>query len=297
MWGRHPNIRRSELQIYKKTEKPPRPYPGEDVGDYLDRLRKAGVRAPAKRMIKTDEQIEGCIEAGRINSLVLDAAARAVREGGSTADIDRAVVRETQRLGGRAACLGFEGFPRSVCTSPNDVVCHGIPSESVILKEGDILNVDCTTVYNGYFGDASRMFRIGKVSRVADELIGVTEECVKIATKNIVPYESHLGDIGYYINQHARSHGFTVVREIGGHGVGLDMHEDPFVCHRGILGSGMLLVPGMIFTVEPMINEGSGGFYIDEDDGWTVYTEDGGLSAQIEYELLITEEGARVISK
>ena len=285
------------MNIYKPQTKAPRPYTGEGVAEYIKRLRDAGIRAPSPKMIKTESEIRGCIEAGRINSLVLDAASRAVREGASTADIDAAVVSETKRLGGSAACLGFEGFPRSVCTSPNDVVCHGIPSESVILKEGDILNVDCTTVYGGYYGDASRMFKIGSVSERASDLIRVTEECVELAVKSIVPYESHLGDIGYYINRHAKAHGYTVVREIGGHGVGLKMHEDPFVCHRGILGSGMLLIPGMIFTVEPMINEGSGGFYIDEEDGWTVYTEDGGLSAQIEYELLITEDGVRIISK
>lgn len=284
------------IRIYKPAPKPPKRGEGEPIGDYILRLREAGIRTPSVKMIKTEEEILGCIEAGRINSLVLDAAVEAVREGVSTELIDRRVSEVTSELGGRCACLGFEGFPKSVCTSLNNVVCHGIPSEDVILKEGDILNVDCTTEYGGYFGDASRMLTVGEISQRARELIEVTRECVEIAVKNIVPYQSHLGDIGYHISRHARAHGFTVVREIGGHGVGLRMHEDPFVCHRGVLGSGMLLLPGMIFTVEPMVNERGGGFYIDEDDGWTVYTEDGGLSAQIEYELLITEDGVRIIS-
>jgi len=284
------------IRIYKPAPKTPRPSEGEPIGDYLRRLREMGIRTPSAKMIKTEAEIAGCIEAGRINSLVLDAAAEAVREGVSTELIDRRVAETTAALGGKCACLGFEGFPKSVCTSLNDVVCHGIPSEDVILGEGDILNVDCTTEYGGYFGDASRMFEVGEISPKARELIEVTRECVELAVKSICPYDSHLGDIGYYISRHARAHGFTVVREIGGHGVGLKMHEDPFVCHRGVLGSGMVLLPGMIFTVEPMVNERGGGFYIDEEDGWTVYTEDGGLSAQIEYEILVTEDGVRVIS-
>lgn len=270
---------------------------GEDTRTYLARLRAMGLRTPTSKMIKTKEQIDGCREAGRINSLVLDAVSRVIDVGISTQEIDDIVVRETKRLGGRAACLGYEGFPKSVCTSKNNIVCHGIPSENDILREGDIINVDCTTEYGGYFGDASRMFKIGRVSDAAEKLVRVTEESVKLALSHIVPYESHLGDIGYYISRHARSHGYSVVREIGGHGVGLAMHEDPYVCHTGLLGSGMILLPGMIFTIEPMVNEGRPSFYIDERDGWTVYTGDGKLSAQIEYEILITDSGTEILSK
>ena len=285
------------MQIHRLPPRAPKRALGESMADYITRLREAGIRAPSPRMIKTEEQIRGCIEAGRVNSEILDAVESSIRVGMTTEEIDMIVVRETERRGGRCACLGFEGFPKSVCTSVNNVVCHGIPSEREVLLEGDILNVDCTTVYNGYFGDASRMFAIGNISENARRLLEVTRECVELAVKNIVPYESHLGDIGYYINRHAKANGYSVVREIGGHGVGLMMHEDPFVCHRGILGSGMLLLPGMIFTVEPMVNEGSAGFYIDPQDGWTVLTEDGRLSAQIEYELLITEDGVKILSK
>jgi methionyl aminopeptidase len=177
------------------------------------------------------------------------------------------------------------------------VICHGIPDEKCVLKDGDIINVDCTTVYNGYFGDASRMFVIGNATDEAKRLVEVTKEALEIAVSHLKPFESHLGDIGYYINTYARQNGYSVVREIGGHGVGLQMHEDPYVCHIGTLGKGMTLVPGMIFTIEPMINEGTGAFYIDEKDGWTVYTLDGGLSAQVEYEILMTDTGCEIISK
>lgn len=274
-----------------------RPREGEPLSLYLARMRAAGFKMPTAEMIKTDEQIKGCREAGRINSLVLDAVEREITVGISTADIDDIVVSETKRLGGVAATLGYEGFPSSVCTSVNDVVCHGIPSRSEKLREGDILNVDCTTVFGGYYGDASRMFRIGDVSPVAEKLISVTEESVRRAVNSVKPYESTLGDLGYAICSYVRECGFSVVREIGGHGVGLKMHEDPYVCHTGIPGKGMLIIPGMIFTVEPMINEGKAKFYIDKKDGWTVRTLDGGLSAQIEYELLVTEDGVEILSK
>ena len=274
-----------------------RPFENEPALEYIRRMRASGVKMPAAKMIKTKEQIEGCRVAGRINSLVLDAVEREIRVGMTTEDIDEIVAYETKRLGGIAACLGFEGYPKSVCTSLNDVICHGIPSKKDIIREGDILNVDCTTVYNGYFGDASRMFTFGEITPTARRLVEVTREAVDMTVAAIKPYETHLGDIGHVINSHAKKNGFTVVREIGGHGVGLEMHEDPYVCHTGILGSGILLIPGMIFTVEPMVCEGKARFFVDEDDGWTVYTEDGKLTAQVEYELLVTDTGVEILSK
>ena len=274
-----------------------RPLVGETVYDLIKRLRESGVKTPTTKMIKTAEQIEGCREAGRINSLVLDAVEKNLTVGMSTADIDDIVATETRRLGGRAATLGYEGFPKSVCTSVNNVVCHGIPSKKHTIREGDILNVDCTTVYGGYFGDASRMFTFGSISDEAEKLVRVTKEAVELAVSDIKPYVSHLGDIGYIINRHAKANGFSVVREIGGHGVGLAMHEDPFVCHTGLYGGGMVLLPGMIFTIEPMVNAGRAKVYVDPKDGWTVYTLDGSLSAQIEYEILITEDGTEILSK
>ncbi len=276
---------------------PPARLPDEEIAEYISRLRKLGIKTPAVKMIKTPEQIRGCREAGRVNSLILDAVEREIEIGMTTADIDEIVKRETRALGAVPACLGFEGFPGAVCTSPNNVICHGIPSERVVIREGDIINVDCTTEYGGYFGDASRMYTFGRISEEAERLVRVTEEAVKLAAESIMPYKSHLGDIGYHINRHARASGFTVVREIGGHGVGLAMHEDPYVCHVGSQGAGMLLLPGMIFTIEPMINQGKSKFYIDPKDGWTVFTMDGLLSAQVEYEILVTETGYEILSK
>ena len=273
------------------------PHPGESFSEYRERLRAFGVKMPTEKMIKTPKEIEGCREAGRINSLVLDRVEREISVGMSTADIDAIVVSELSALGATSATLGYEGFPASVCTSVNSVICHGIPSRNEILREGDIINVDCTSVYGGYFGDASRMFSFGKISDSARRLIEVTREAVEMCVAAIKPYETRLGDIGHIVNSHAKKNGFSVVREIGGHGVGLAMHEDPFVCHTGLPGRGLLLVPGMIFTVEPMINEGRARFYIDQKDGWTVRTLDGKLSAQIEYELLVTESGVEILSK
>ncbi len=271
--------------------------PDMTVDEMLRELKRLGYRTPGKKMIKTPEQIAGCREAGRINSLVLDAVASEIKLGMSTLDIDEIVVEKTRELGGIPACLGYEGFPRSVCTSLNSVVCHGIPSKKDVIKEGDILNVDCTTLYEGYYGDASRMFTFGEISDTASRLVNLTREAVEMSILWLAPFTSFLGDIGYVIGSMARAKGFSVVREIGGHGVGLKMHEDPYVCHLGLKGSGIVLVPGMIFTVEPMINQGTGAFIIDEKDGWTVRTADGGLSAQVEYEILITHDSYEILSK
>ena len=274
-----------------------RPARGASREQIIAELRSLGRITPSLKMLKSEEQIAGCIEAGRINSLILDRVAAIIAPGISTGDIDDLVAEQTRLLGGRPATLGFQGFPKSVCTSVNDVICHGIPSHSRVLKEGDILNVDCTTVVDGYYGDASRMFRIGEVSEEADRLIRLTESAVERAVASLAPYTSTLGDIGHVIHTMASAAGYSVVREIGGHGVGLAMHEEPYVCHIGTAGAGVTLMPGMIFTVEPMINMGNSRFYVDKKDGWTVRTADGRLSAQVEYEVLITEEGHLILSK
>ena len=260
-------------------------------------LRDKGYKTPSRAMIKTPEQIAGCREAGRINSLILDAVEREIKVGMTTADIDEVVMEETKRLGGIPACLGYQGFPKAVCTSANNVVCHGIPSEKAVIREGDIINVDCTTKYEGYFGDASRMYTFGKISPEAQKLVDVTKRATMAAVEHIKPFTTYLGDIGYIINTMAKENGFSVVREIGGHGVGLQMHEDPYVCHIGFMGRGMILLPGMIFTIEPMINAGSGKIYISPIDGWTVYTSDGKLFAQVEHEVLVTNDGFEILSK
>ena len=262
----------------------------------LESFRKKGCIVPPHSLIKNEKEIEGIREACRINTLILDKVASEIKEGMTTGDIDRIVVAETKRLGGRSGCLGYEGYPKSVCTSVNDVVCHGIPSDKVKLKAGDIVNVDCTTKVNGYFGDSSRMFEIGKVSDEAHKLVTVTKECLDKAVQEIKPY-CHVGDIGDIVSKHAKENGFSVVKELGGHGVGLKMHEEPFVNHTAKKGTGMLLVPGMVFTIEPMINAGKAGVCVDDSDGWTIYTWDDSLSAQWEYTLLMTENGVEILAK
>jgi methionyl aminopeptidase len=264
-------------------------------GEAIARLRTKGYKTPTNAMIKTPEQIKGCRMAGEINSKVLDVVEREIKVGMSTQDIDDIVMEETKKLGGIPACLGYEGFPKSVCTSVNNVVCHGIPSKKVKLKSGDIVNVDCTTEVNGYFGDSSRMFLIGECSDEAKKLVAVTKECLDNAVKGIKPY-SPAGDIGDIVSSHARKNGYTVEKELGGHGVGLAMHEDPFISHTAKKGTGMILAPGMVFTIEPMINAGKAGVCIDDNDGWTIYTWDDSLSAQWEYTLLMTESGIEILS-
>ena len=270
---------------------------GGKSADAILYLRERGFKTPTKAMIKTPEQIKGCREAGRINSLILDAVEREIKVGMTTADIDEVVMEETKRLGGIPACLGYEGFPKAVCTSVNNVVCHGIPSKKQIIRDGDIINVDCTTKFEGYFGDASRMYTFGKISPEVERLVNLTKSATMAAVQHIKPFTTYLGDIGYIINTMAKEQGFKVVREIGGHGVGLEMHEDPYVCHIGFMGRGMMLLPGMIFTIEPMINAGEGDVYISPIDGWTIYTADGSLSAQVEHEVLVTNDGFEILSK
>ena len=255
-----------------------------------------GEIVPTRAILKTAEQIEKIKESARLNTAVLDEVAKHIRIGMSTAEIDKLVYDFTTEHGGIPAPLNYEGFPKSVCTSINNVICHGIPSEHEILIDGDIINVDVSTILNGYFSDASRMFTIGEVSPEAERIVRVTKECVELGLKAAKPW-GHLGDIAYAINSHAQENGYSVVEEIGGHGIGLEFHEEPFVSYVTPKGSERVLVPGMMFTIEPMINQGSPEFYVDEDNGWTVYTDDDGLSAQIEYMVLIKEDGVEVLTK
>ena len=255
-----------------------------------------GEIVPRRNMLKTKAQIEKIRVSADLNTAVLDHVAKHIHAGMSTEEIDKLVYDYTVEHGGIPAPLNYQGFPKSACTSLNNEICHGIPSENIILAEGDIINVDVSTILDGYFSDASRMFKIGEVSERAEKLVRVTEECVELGLAQAKPW-NHLGDIAYAINSHAQENGYSVVEEIGGHGVGVAFHEDPFVSYVTPKGSEMLLVPGMIFTIEPMINEGTPEFYVDEENEWTVYTEDDGLSAQIEYMVLITEDGAEVLTK
>lgn len=266
-----------------------------DFDEKIRQFQLEGHEVPDRSIIKTPEQIEGIRKSAVINIAVLDEIGDKIRAGMSTQQIDDIVYNTTVKMGGIPADLHYEGFPKSVCTSINDEVCHGIPSDDIILKDGDIVNVDCSTILNGYFSDSSRMFCIGDVSPEKKKLVEVTHECVQIGIDNVKPW-TFLGDMGSKVHQHALDNGYTVVREIGGHGCGLEFHEDPFVSYVSKPGEEMLMVPGMCFTIEPMVNMGTDRIYQDEKNGWTIYTEDGKPSAQWEVQVLVTETGHEVIT-
>lgn len=254
-----------------------------------------GHLVPTRDLIKTPEQIEGIRKSGIINTGVLDLVAKEIRAGMSTLEIDKLVYEYTHDHGAIPACLGYEGFPKSCCTSVNEVVCHGIPSEYEILEEGDIINVDCTTILNGYYADASRMFIIGETSPEKKKLVDVAKECLEIGMAVAKPF-GFVGDIGNAVEKHAKKNGFSVVRDLCGHGVGVEFHEEPDVEHFGKKGTGMLLVPGMTFTIEPMINMGTYEVFVDEEDDWTVVTEDELPSAQWEHTFVMTENGLEILT-
>ena len=255
-----------------------------------------GYLVPERKLIKTSEQIEGIRKAGALNTAVLDHVAEHIHEGMSTLDIDKLVYDFTTKHGGIPAPLNYEGFPKSVCTSVNEVVCHGIPNEDEILEEGDIINVDCTTILDGFYGDASRMFIIGKTTPEKEKLVQVAKECMEIGAEVTKPY-TFVGDSAAAITKHAHKNGFSVVRDLCGHGVGNAFHEEPDMFHYGKKGTGMLLVPGMVFTIEPMINMGTWEVFIDSEDEWTVVSEDELPSAQWEHTYLMTEEGLETLSE
>lgn len=259
-------------------------------------LASKGQIVPDRSLLKTPEQIAEIRKSADLNTAVLDHVAAHIKAGMSTAEIDKLVYDFTTEHGGIPAPLNYEGFPKSVCTSINNVICHGIPSENEILQDGDIINVDVSTILNGYYSDASRMFAIGNLDERSEKIMRVTKECVELGLKAAKPW-GHLGDIAHAINSHAQANGYSVVEEIGGHGIGLEFHEEPFVSYVTKKGTEMVLVPGMMFTIEPMINEGTPEFFVDEDNGWTIYTLDDGLSAQIEYMVLVTEKDVEVLTK
>ena len=254
-----------------------------------------GILVPRRDMIKTPEQIEGIRRSGAVNTGVLDLVEQEIHAGMTTADIDKLVYDYTVSHGAIPAPLNYQGFPKSVCTSVNEVVCHGIPSEFEVLQEGDIINVDVSTILDGYYSDASRMFIIGQTTPEKEKLVRVTKECLEIGAQAARPW-GFLGEVGKAIEHHAKRNGFSVVRDLCGHGVGLEFHEDPEVNHYNTHERGMLLVPGMVFTIEPMINMGTWRVFIDEEDGWTVVTEDELPSAQWEHTFLVTEEGLEVLT-
>ena len=265
------------------------------IDDKIHYYELQGHIVPDRDMLKTPEQIEGIRVSSKINVAVLDAVEKMIGPGVSTEEIDKLVYDMTTEMGGIPAPLNYDGFPKSVCTSINEVVCHGIPSADRILKEGDIVNVDVSTIYNGYFSDSSRMFCIGKVDAEKEKLVRVARECIDLGLEQVKPW-NFLGDMAQAINDHAKANGYSVVVDIGGHGVGLEFHEEPFVSYVTKKGTEMLMVPGMVFTIEPMINAGTCEIEIDEADGWTVYTADRKPSAQLEVTVAVTDEGYEILT-
>ena len=248
-----------------------------------------------RHLLKTPEDIEGIKRSAAINVGVLDMVAERIAPGVTTAEVDQWIYDYTVEHGGIPADLNYEGFPKSVCTSINDVVCHGIPSERDVLREGDIVNVDCSTILDGYFSDSSRMFCIGEVLPERKKLVDVTRESIQRGLAQVKPWNT-LGDMAHAVQTYVEENGFNVVREFGGHGIGKEFHEDPFVSHVGEPGEGVVLAPGMCFTIEPMVNAGGADIDMNDPNGWTVRTADGSDSAQWEVQLVVTDTGYELLS-
>ncbi len=243
--------------------------------------------------LKTDAEIETMKKAGRLAAELLEKIEPYIKPGISTLEINDLIHSWTIEAGAISAPLNYKGYPKAICTSVNDVVCHGIPSAKVRLREGDIINVDVTPIVDGFHGDSSRTFAVGKISDKARRLISVTEECLNKGISE-VKVGARVGDIGAAIQQYAESNGFSVVRDFVGHGIGRTFHEHPQIYHYGEKGRGQRLEPGMVFTIEPMINEGDWRTKT-KNDGWTAVTLDGTLSAQFEHTLAIRSDGQVVI--
>jgi len=249
-------------------------------------------------IIKTPTQIEGIKKSCRLASQTLDYITPFIKEGINTEKINQLIHQFILKNSARPAPLNYKGFPKSICTSLNDVVCHGIPSSKQILKSGDILNIDVTTILNGYYGDTSRMFTIGQVSKEAELLVKRTKKAMMMAIKKLAP-NKYLNDcVGKIIEPYIKKFGYSSVRDLCGHGVGIKFHEDPSVFFYDIKQKDVLLKPGMVLTVEPMVNASpSWQIATDINDGWTIRTTDGALSAQWEHTVLITKKGHEILSK
>lgn len=247
-------------------------------------------------LVKTLDEIEKMRVAGRLAASVLEMIEPYVVAGVTTGELER-ICRKyiIEELDAIPSTLNQQGFPACICTSINHVVCHGIPSDTKFLKSGDIINIDVTVKKNGYIGDTSKMFFIGKVAPYAEKLVKVTQECMYKAIEIVKP-GIRLGDIGHVIQQHAEANRYSVVREFGGHGIGREMWEDPHVSHFGQPNTGLELQAGMTFTIEPMINLGKKEVKM-LGDGWTVVTKDHKLSAQWEHTILVTEAGHEILTK
>jgi methionyl aminopeptidase len=239
-------------------------------------------------IIKTQKQIEGIRRAGVLLMQVMDGVEKMIRPGLVTEEINTFVHEQTIRAGAIPAPLNYRGFPKSVCVSINEVICHGIPGDR-ILMDGDIVNVDITPILDGYYADASKTFFVGTPGPDAQKIVSIAANSLKKGMEAVVPGAT-LGDVGHAIQHYAEGLGCSVVREFVGHGVGIDFHEQPQVLHFGSPGKGVVLVPGMVFTIEPMINLGKKELHVLPDK-WTAVTNDGSLSAQFEQTILVTEQG------
>ncbi len=256
---------------------------GKKGGSVVEQYRKRyGI------ILKTPEQVAGIIEAGKLLAEIMDGVEALIAPGITTEEINRLVHDKTVAAGGIPAPLNYHGFPKSVCTSVNEVICHGIPGKQTLV-EGDIVNVDITPILNGYYADANKTFFVGTPTDDGKKIVSVAAKSLALALAVVCPGAT-LGDIGYAIQSYAEGQGCSVVREFVGHGVGLDFHEAPQVSHVGRKGQGIPLVPGMVFTIEPMVNLGGKELKV-LDDGWTAVTKDGSLSAQFEQTILVTENG------
>jgi len=265
-----------------------------EMDQRLEELEKKGYMIPPHNIIKTDEQVAGIRRACQLSRDILDKLEGIIAPGMTTDYINTWVHEYTIAHGAYPAPLDYNGYPKSVCTSLNEVICHGIPG-SRVLQDGDIMNVDVTCILDGYYGDTSRMYLIGNPSAEARQLVGIARECMYLGIEQVRPY-NRVGDIAFAIEQHARKFGYSVVQDYGGHGVGLEFHEEPFVQHYGDRDCGMVLVPNMVFTVEPMINAGTYKCRV-LDDNWTAVTLDGSLSAQWEHTVCVTETGFEILSE
>lgn len=251
---------------------------------------------PMAIIIKNKAQIEGIRKSSTLAARTLDYISTYVKAGVSTEYLDDLIHKFILDNNGIPAPLGYHGFPKASCISLNEVICHGIPSKDTILKDGDIVNIDVTTIVDGFYGDTSRMFSIGEISDDAQKLIQTAKECLDLAIAQVAP-KKRFGNIGFVIGKHAKAQGYSVVHQFCGHGVGIGFHEEPQVHHIAPKKSGERMKPGMIFTIEPMINIGAAEATIDETDNWTARTIDNQLSAQFEHTLLVTNTGVEILTQ
>lgn len=262
---------------------------------HLEELYLKGTDVPPRNLIKNEDDIAGIKESAAVNIGALDYVAKNIAVGCTTADIDKWVHDYTIERGATPAPLNYEGYPKSCCTSVNDCICHGIPDANEVLKDGDIVNVDCSTELNGYFSDSSRMFMIGNVSDEAKKLVTTTKESIQVGLDQVKGW-FNLYDMSSAVQKFVERAGFSVVREYGGHGIGFEFHEDPWVPHVDMGSEKYIMPPGMVFTIEPMVNAGKHKIKGPGKDGWRVVTKDGDLSAQWEVQVLVTENGYELLS-